>query len=143
MHFDFVDRVLEQTADRIVTIKQVTRSEEYLQDHFPGFPVLPGVFMIESLVHAARRIAEARNPAGPRLALGGVRALKYGSFVRPGDTLRIEVALLTTADDGSLEFRGEGAVVRCANPSSPDSGGQATAVSGRLTLRPVLIRTNR
>ncbi len=88
MHFDMVDRVLEVSADRIVTLKQVSRAEEYLQDHFPEFPVLPGVFMIESLVQAGRRLVE-HNGGAPRLVLGSVRAVKYGSFVRPGESLRI------------------------------------------------------
>jgi 3-hydroxyacyl-[acyl-carrier-protein] dehydratase len=132
MHFDLVDRVLETGGDRIVTLKQVSAAEEYLQDHFPGFPVLPGVMMIEALVQAARRLAETR-PEGQnaRLVLGGVRAVKYGSFLRPGDALRCEVTLSKAPGDGTLEFKGEGTVLR------PGGGETPTAVSGRFTLRPI------
>src|SRR5688572_5142058 len=107
MHFNLIDGVVEQTADRIVTVKQVSLAEEYLQDHFPDFPVLPGVMMIESIVHAARRMLQPRVP-GQRLVLGGVRALKYGSFVKPGDTLRVEVSLNKDLGDGVFEVKAEG-----------------------------------
>jgi len=141
MHFCLLDSVIEQAADRIVTIKQVTAAEEYLQDHFPGFPVLPGVFMIEALVQAGRRMLEARPELrSTRLVLGGVRALKYGSFVRPGQTLRVEVSLAKALDDGSFELRGEGIVLsvghEVTNTSAPVDPAP-TAVSGKFTLRPV------
>jgi len=141
MHFCLLDSVIEQAADRIVTIKQVTAAEEYLQDHFPGFPVLPGVFMIEALVQAGRRMLEARPELrSTRLVLGGVRALKYGSFVRPGQTLRVEVSLAKALDDGSFELRGEGIVLNVGhevtNTSAPVDPAP-TAVSGKFTLRPV------
>lgn len=135
MHFCLVDKVIEQAPERIVTIKQVTAAEEYLQDHFPGFPVLPGVFMIESLVQAGRRMLEGREELGStRLVLGGVRALKYGSFVRPGQTLRVEVTLAKTLEDGSFELKGEGVVI---GAGAGEVGDPPTAVSGRFTLRPV------
>lgn len=135
MHFCLVDRILERSDDRIVTIKQVTAAEEYLQDHFPGFPVLPGVLMVESLVQAARTLVQDRpETARTRLVLGTVRALKYGSFVRPGETLRVEVSLHKANPDGTYDFKGEGTVAR--DSDTPESG-PATAVSGRFTLRPL------
>lgn len=138
MHFDLVDSVLELESDRIVTVKQVTMAEEYLQDHFPSFPVLPGVLMIESLVQAARRLLAERDPALGRHVLGSVRALKYGGFVRPGDTLRIEVTLAREEAEGVFAFKGQGLVV---GPGAVDLTDAPTAVGGKFTLRPLLVRT--
>jgi 3-hydroxyacyl-[acyl-carrier-protein] dehydratase len=137
MHFDLVDRVLSLTPDRIVTLKQVTAAEEYLQDHFPTFPVLPGVLMLEALVQAARRLAESRpefDASAPPLVLGRARALKYGRFVKPGAALRCEVTLAKPPERGSWEFKAEAVVLE---PGA--SGEPPVAVSGRLTLRPARV----
>ena len=83
VRFQLIDDILEQADDRIVAIKQVTGAEEYLADHFPGFPILPGVFMLEAMVQAARHLLDRGE--GPRLVLGQVRALRYGAMVRPGE----------------------------------------------------------
>lgn len=133
MHFDLVDAVIERTADSIVTIKQVSASEEYLQDHFPGFPVLPGVMMLEAMVQAARRLA-----GDSRLVLGEVRALKYGRFVKPGDVLRVAVTL-HKRDGERLEFKGEGTVTSGGRTAI---GEAPVAVSGRFVLRPVRIENS-
>jgi len=137
MHFNLVDAVLDHSPDHIVTIKLVSNAEEYLGDHFAGFPVLPGVMMLEAMVQAARRLATLASPTSPaatRLVLGTVRALKYGRFVRPGETLRIAVSLLKNPGDGTLEFKGQGTVPPIgAAPGEDDP----VAVSGRFTLRPL------
>jgi 3-hydroxyacyl-[acyl-carrier-protein] dehydratase len=132
MHFTLVDRFVELTDTSAVALKNVTAAEEYLQDHFPGFPVLPGVFMVEALTQAARAVLERRGQ--PRMVLGEVKALRYGSFVRPGETLRVEVSLEKTRDDGSAVFKAQGLVLRPAQGADSPS---ETAVAGRLILRPL------
>lgn len=135
MHFDLVDRVLERSESRIVTLKHVSSAEEYLQDHFPTFPVLPGVLMLEAMVQAGRRLCDTPGTPAP-LVLGQARALKYGRFVKPGDTLRVEVQRLKNTDDGTFDLRGE---VTVLDPSAPKGGpgAPATACSGRFVLRPL------
>lgn len=133
MRFCLLDAALEQGDDRIVTIKHVCAAEEYLRDHFPEFPVLPGVLMLEAMVQAGRRLVERRRPASaPPMVLGSVRSVKYGRFVQPGDTLRIEVDLLKSTPDGSCDFRGEGTVL----PPGAGPEQHTAAVSGRFSLRP-------
>ena len=102
MHFTLVDQFLELTDTSAIAVKNVTAAEEYLQDHFPGFPVLPGVFMVEALTQAARAVLARRGM--PRMVLGEVKALRYGSFVRPGETLKVEVTLEKTKDELRMAF---------------------------------------
>jgi 3-hydroxyacyl-[acyl-carrier-protein] dehydratase len=132
MQLKLVDSIVEQTPDRIVAIRNVIPSEDYLGDHFPGFPVLPGVMMIETMVQAARIMLSPRG--NDRLVLGQVKTLKYGSFVRPGESLEVEVTLTGSEEDGSYQCRGIGRVRR---PDAPAGAEAETAVSGRFTMRPI------
>jgi len=127
MHFALIDAVLEATPERVVAIKNVSLAEEYLGDHFPGFPVLPGVFMLEAMVQAARKALSLRG--SENWVLGQVRAMRYGSFVRPGESLRVEVSLDGEPNEITASFRGTASVVRNGQTAE-------TAVSGRLTMRP-------
>ena len=124
MRFDLVDAILEQGPDRIVTTKNVTAAEEYLADHFPSFPVLPGVMMLESMVQAGRKLLQSRTPGAGPWVLGEVRNVRYGNMVRPGQQLRLTVELTKTEGDRHT-FQGRGEV------------DGATAVQGRFLLRPV------
>jgi 3-hydroxyacyl-[acyl-carrier-protein] dehydratase len=137
MHFDLVDSVIEQSADRIVTLKLVSAAEEYLQDHFATFPVLPGVMMIEAITQAARRLLESDGPLDPPMVLGSVRALKFAGFVKPGNALRVEVGVHARHDDGSVEFNAKAFVV--GMPASDQAATGLVAVSGRVTLRPARV----
>lgn len=125
MHFRLIDSVISRDADCVVALKLVSASEEYLQDHFPGYPVLPGVFMLETMVQAARHLEAGSDDQQARLSLGSVRALKYGSFVRPGQMLR---AMVERA--GPLEYKGRCEVVDPAGVLETK-----VAASGRFTLR--------
>lgn len=136
MHFDMIDHVAEQTEGRIVVHKTVSNAEEYLLDHFPGFPVLPGVLMLETMVQAARRVLAARDPTLGRHVLGVARNVKYGALVRPGETLRVEVSIadFTPDQDGAIDCRASATVLRPgAAPDEPSRG----QVSGRFSMRPV------
>ncbi len=139
MYFRLVDRYLELNDTSAVGIKNVTAAEEYLQDHFPGFPVLPGVFMVEALTQAARAVLEKRGLR--RMVLGEVKALRYGSFVRPGESLRVEVTLDKAREDGTFVFKAQGfkmgGLVAGAAGQAPVESPAETAVSGRLILRPL------
>ena len=127
--FQLIDTILEQADDRIVAVKQVSLAEEYLGDHFPTFPILPGVMMLEAMVQSARAMLAGRGDA--KLVLGEVKALKYGAMVRPGDALIVEVTLDKPLDDGQFRCRGTGRVRKSGDP------GEETAVAGRFTMRPI------
>ena len=130
MRFELVDVIHERSDERIVTSKAVTTAEEYLGDHFPGFPVLPGVMMLEAMVQAARKLLELGDNPAPGAVAGGwvlaeVRNVRYGNMVRPGQLLTITVEKLKS-DGDRHSFQGKGMV------------GDQQAVQGRFTLRPML-----
>jgi 3-hydroxyacyl-[acyl-carrier-protein] dehydratase len=132
MRYQLIDDILERSGERVVARKMVSLAEEYLADHFPTFPLLPGVLMLEAMVQAAR-VMLSEQPGGPHV-LGEVKAMKYGAMVRPGESLRVEVQLDKTLPDGSFRCRGTGIVERI---DESDTRTEATAVSGRFTMRPI------
>ena len=126
MKFNLVDRIEHLSGERIVAVKYVSLAEEYLADHFPTFPVLPGVMMLEALTQAAAWVLHHRTDFRCSMAvLKEARNVKYGRFVAPGGALRVEVELNKTTDAGA-SFKAGGTV--------DDGTGAAVAVQARIEL---------
>jgi 3-hydroxyacyl-[acyl-carrier-protein] dehydratase len=91
-----VDRIVEYDAEakRIVGLKAVTATEWYFQGHFPGLPVMPGVFQVEALAQTMA-IYVAKQPGfGDRIGLfAGIDSCRFKRVVSPGDTLRLELTM--------------------------------------------------
>ncbi len=110
MKFYLIDKVHEITPQRIVAVKSVSLAEEYLADHFPTFPVLPGVMMLEALTQAAAWLLWTASGFSKSIAvLKEARNLRYGNFVAPGNTLRLEVDLFKPTDTGAV-FKANGLI---------------------------------
>jgi beta-hydroxyacyl-ACP dehydratase FabZ len=94
--FLLVDRIEELDAERVVGIKNVTVNEPFFAGHFPDYPVMPGVLIIEAMAQVAgvmvlSGIPDRRNKL---VLLAGVDGAKFRKPVRPGDQLRMEMKIL-------------------------------------------------
>src|SRR5581483_534847 len=88
-----VDRIVEITEDSIVGLKNVTVNEPHFTGHFPGFPVMPGVLIIEAMAQVAGVLIGKLAPhtRGKLMFLASVEDAKFRKPVVPGDQLRIEM----------------------------------------------------
>lgn len=123
MRFCLLDQISSlEPGVSLTAVKNVSLAEEYLADHFPEFPVLPGVFMLEAATQAASwlvRISE--NYAHSLITLQEARSVKFTDFVSPGHQLKMTVEQLKREEKlASFKFQGEVEGRVC--------------VSGRLTL---------
>jgi 3-hydroxyacyl-[acyl-carrier-protein] dehydratase len=125
MRFVLIDRVLDvqpgrsRLADKntftspfptIVAVKNLSLTEEYLSDHFPGFPVMPGVLMLEALTQAgAWLIRDMEDFAHSIILLRQAKTIKYGSFVEPGRQLELRVEMMSH-DERNCDFKGVGVI---------------------------------
>src|ERR1700685_750729 len=91
-----VDKILEITDDSIVGIKNVTVNEPHFKGHFPGYPVMPGVMIIEAMAQVAGILVAkiAPHTRGRIMFLASFEDAKFRKPVVPGDQLRIEMKLL-------------------------------------------------
>jgi 3-hydroxyacyl-[acyl-carrier-protein] dehydratase len=123
MRFTLLDRVVAIEPGRSITAtKSVTLSEEYLADHFPRFPVLPGVLMLEAMTQAAAwTIRLGEDFAHSIVVLRAARNVKYGDFAEPGKTLTVHAEILSQ-DATTTKVKASGTI------------GDKTSLTARLVL---------
>jgi 3-hydroxyacyl-[acyl-carrier-protein] dehydratase len=84
---------------KIAAVKSLTLGEEYLIDHFPRFPVMPGVLMLEAMTQAgAWLVRSSEDFAHSMVVLKQAANVKYGQFVEPGQTLIVSAEILSQSD---------------------------------------------
>ncbi len=123
MRFQLLDRIEEiEPGSQITAVKLLRADEQYLSDHFPNFPVMPGVLMLEAMFQACRwLLLESDHYERAVVVLREARNIKFTDFVTPGQELKICANIIK--DDGTT--------VTLKVSGSVDG---ASAVGGRLIL---------
>ena len=113
MKFILIDKIIAFDSGKSLTaVKSVSLAEEYLADHFPTFPVLPGVLLLEGLIESASwlvRLTEAENRGTihSMVLLAQAKNVKYKSFAAPGSKIEYHVKAKSIEENIS-SFRGTG-----------------------------------
>jgi 3-hydroxyacyl-[acyl-carrier-protein] dehydratase len=106
-----LDRVIRLDESGITTTKAVTGNEAFFDGHYPAHPVYPGVFVIEAVIQASRRYAEAyHRPA----RLAEVVTTRFLSPVQPGDVLTCDCACSLLGDGGTMQVQAS-----CSTDAAP------------------------
>ena len=124
MRYCQLDKITELVpGSRLVATRTLRADEDYLLDHFPRFPVMPGVMMLEALHQAAVwMIRTGDRFESPLIVLHEAKSVKFGDFLTPGETLQITAELLKT--DGPL-----------ITVKAIAAKGDRTTVSARLVMK--------
>jgi len=123
MRFCLLDKIVElKPGERIVAVKRLAPEEEYLKDHFPRFPVMPGVLMLEAMFQASVwLVKQSEGFANSTVLLKEARNIKYSDFVTPGKELTV-TAEIFKHDQTFTTLKTQGTI------------GGNIAVAGRLVL---------
>jgi 3-hydroxyacyl-[acyl-carrier-protein] dehydratase len=123
MRFCLLDRIVElEPGVRVSAVRRLRPDEDYLQDHFPRFPVMPGVLMLEAMYQAsAWLVRQSEGFAHSMVVLKEARNIKYAGFVTPGKEL-VVTAEIIKQDERLTTLKAQGTI---------DGN---VAVNGRLVL---------
>ena len=123
MKFILIDKLVRiEPGKSVRAVKSLSLAEEYLADHFPTFPVLPGVLMVEAMVQSAAWLVRVtRNFSHSVITLSEAKNVTYGNFVAPGDQMEVTCEAIRI-DATSSSFKAQCAV------------GDGVTAKARLTL---------
>jgi 3-hydroxyacyl-[acyl-carrier-protein] dehydratase len=111
MRYLLVDRILEwQPETAIKGVKNVAMSEDFLEYHFPGNPVMPGVLLLEALVQLAGWLEAASTQFTSWVLLQQVRKCSFYGFVLPGDQVELQLECVPAGAEGLIAYQGMGMV---------------------------------
>ena len=97
-------------GDSIVATKSLSMAEEYLRDHFPKFPVMPGVLMIEAMTQASAWLVRVSEDfAHSVVVLKETKNVKFGQFLQPGQTLVVSSKIVSDSEHETV-VKAQGAI---------------------------------
>ena len=97
-YFQMIDRVLDADAESLSAEARVPDASTVFEGHFPGYPLVPGVLLVETMAQASGYLLLRRSGFARMPFLASVKEAKLRSFVGPGTMLRVEARLV---HDGS------------------------------------------
>ena len=99
MKFVFIDEILELIpGERVSAIARIARNEPYFADHFPGFPVVPGVLLTEMMGQAAAKCLDLDLETRGKAVLAKITAATFRGWVRPGETVSLDAEIRSDRD---------------------------------------------
>lgn len=98
MRFVLIDRIVSLEPDvRVEAVRRIAEDEDYFQDHFPGFPVVPGVLLTEMMGQAAAKALDVQRQTRGKAMLAKIESASFRQWVRPGDEVTLSARITSSA----------------------------------------------